>query len=248
MPLSKDFKSIHFKIWETYFSQAYPNGRLKFPELANILQLTAAEHADLGGVGFSDLSQHDLSWVMNRMRIEVEEMPSFGKPLEIKTWIEELKGFKSIRNFEVYGEGHKMIGVSSLWAIFNMKTRRPGALPFDTSYVEQFPELHATHIPNQRIDLNFPTQDIFPQKVQFSDLDIVNHVNNTKYLEWCLNHLDSRLILENKIKAIDVNFIKELSLGEEIHIHRGVLENGNIGFKIQKGEQICFACVFEIRG
>ena len=245
MPLSADFKSIHYKNWEVYFSQCYPNGAIKLPELANILQLTAAEHADLGGVGFDDLSKYDQSWVMNRMRIEIGELPIFSQELEVKTWIEELKGFKSTRNFEVSREGKKLLGISSLWAIFNMKRRRPDALQFDTSYVEQFPDIHSTEIANQRVDLSFEVSDTFEQTVQFSDLDIVNHVNNTKYLEWCINYIDPMLILGNKIKAIDLNFIKELSLGEVITIQKGVFDN-KIGFKISKAEQICFACVFEV--
>jgi len=245
MPLSKDFKSIYHKNWEVYFSQCYPNGAIKLPELANILQLTAAEHADLGGVGFDDLSQYDQSWVMNRMRIEIEELPKFSQNIEVKTWIEELKGFKSTRDFEVSREGKKLLGVSSLWAIFNMKRRRPDTLQFDTSYVEQYPELHATALANQRIDLTFEVTETFAQIVQFSDLDIVNHVNNTKYLEWCINYVDPNLILQNKIKAIDLNFIKELSLGDAISIQKGYFDN-KIGFKIAKAEQICFACVFEL--
>lgn len=246
MPLSKDFKSIHHKDWEIYFSQCYPNGALKFPELTNILQLSAAEHADLGGVGFDDLSKYDQSWVMNRMRIEIDELPTFSQDVQVKTWIEELKGFKSLRNFEVSREGKKLIGVSTLWAIFNMKRRRPDSFQFDTSYVEQFPDMHATEIPNQRIALDFEVSDIYEQKVQFSDLDIVNHVNNTKYLEWCINYLEPILILKNKIKTIDFNFIKELSLGDDILIQKGEFDN-KIGFKILKGEQICFACVFELK-
>lgn len=245
MPLSADFKSIHLKNWEIYFSQCYPNGVIKLPELANILQLTAAEHADSGGVGFEDLSKYDQSWVMNRMRIELGDLPIFSQEIEVKTWIEELKGFKSTRNFEVSREGKKLLGVSTLWAIFNMKKRRPDALHFDTSYVEQYPDMHATAFPNQRIELNFDVENSYEQKVQFSDLDIVNHVNNTKYLEWCLNYIDPIIILKNKIKAIDLNFIKELSLGDTISIQRSVMDN-KIRFKIVKGEQICFACVFEI--
>ena len=245
MPLSVNFKSILDKTWEVYFSQCYPNGALKLPELTNILQLTAAAHADLAGVGFDDLSQYDLSWVMNRMRIEIDELPTYSQDVEVKTWIEELKGFKSVRNFEVSREGKRLLGVSTLWAIFNMKRRRPDALPFATSYVQQYPELHATKKPYQRINLDFEITEVVTQKVQFSDLDIVNHVNNTKYLEWCINCLDTSLVLNNKIRAIDLNFIKELSLGDEVLIEKGIFDN-KIGFKIKKDEQICFVCVFEL--
>lgn len=245
MPIAENFKSIHTKDWEIYFSQCYPNGAIKLPELANILQLTASDHADTGGVGFDDLSTYDQSWVMNRMRIEIGKLPLWSQQVEVKTWIEELKGFRSVRNFEVSYQGEKLLGVSSLWAVFNMKTRRPDMLKMDTLHVERYPDLHATEVANQKIDLSFETEETYEQTVQFSDLDIVNHVNNIKYLEWCLNHLDPSIILQHKIQAIDLNFIKELNLGDVIIIEKRTFDH-KIGFKISKGEQLCFACVIEI--
>ena len=245
MPVVSDFKSIHEKNWEIYFSQCYPNGALKLPELSNILQLTASEHADKGGVGFIDLQANDQSWVMNRMRIEISALPKWSDVATVKTWIEELKGVKSQRNFEISVDGKKLIGVSTLWAIFNMKTRRPEAMHVDTSHVERYPDIHATEIPNRKIPFNFDAVASYTSEVQFSDLDIVNHVNNIKYLEWCLNHIDPTLILENKIKAIDLNFLKELSLGDSFQIEKGEQDNV-ISFRIMKEGQMCFVCAIEL--
>lgn len=245
MPIANDFKSVHKKEWEIYFSQCYPNGALKLPELSNILQLTASEHADKGGVGFVDLNEHDQSWVMNRMRIEIEELPKWSDVACVETWIEELKGVKSQRNFEVSVHGKKLIGVSTLWAVFNMKSRRPEAMHIDTTHVERYPDRHATVIQNRKIPFGFDAVETYSAEVHFSDLDIVNHVNNIKYLEWCLNYVDPKIILENKIKAIDLNFVKELSLGDTFQIEKGYLEGG-ISFRIVKEGQLCFVCSIEL--
>ena len=246
MPLSKDFKSIHSKIWEIYFSQCYPNGALKLPELSNLMQLTAAEHADRGGVGFADLSSFKQSWVMNRMRIEINQLPVWSNQVEIITWIEELKGVKSLRNFELHYNGEKYLGVSTLWAVFNMETRRPEGLQIDTSHVTRYPDKHATELANRRLEMNFEETESFKSQVQFSDLDIVNHVNNVKYLEWCLNHVEPLLILENRIKSIDLNFLKELSLGDQFTIEKRA-ENDSVYFRIKKQDQICFVCLITLK-
>lgn len=246
MPIAKNFSSIYRKNWDIYFSQCYPNGFLKLPELSNIIQLTASGHADTGGVGFADLSHYNQSWVLNRMRVEIENFPKWNDIVNVKTWIEELKGFKSNRNFDIIVDGIKLIGISTLWAIINTVKRRPEAMQIDTSHVERYPDDHATEISNRKIDLDFDCDESYECTVQFSDLDIVNHVNNTKYLEWCLNHIDPNLILENKIAAVDLNFNRELSLNDQFFIEKRT-EEKRILFKIRKDSAICFACVLELR-
>lgn len=245
MAISSNFTSQLTLAWDIYFSQCYPNGALKIPELSNLLQLTAASHADMGGVGFQDLDLYNQSWVMNRMRIEIGRLPVWSDRVEIKTWVEELKGVKSVRNFELSCGGHKYIGVSSLWAIFNVKTRRPDSLKIDTSHVERYPDDHATESANRKLSADIDSTESYDYTIQFSDLDIVNHVNNVKYLEWCLNHIDANIILENRIKTIDLNFSKELSLGDSVTIHNGCKDN-TIYFKILKDHIVCFLCEIEI--
>lgn len=245
MPISPYFVSQLSRSWEIYFSQCYPNGKLKIPELSNLVQLTAAAHADLGGVGFVDLSTYDQTWVMNRMRIEIDKLPIWSNVVDIKTWVEELKGVKSVRNFELRCHGEKYISISTLWAIFNTRTRRPDGLAIDTSHVERYPELHATSKANRKLEVDFAVQEVFEYTVQFSDLDIVRHASNVKYLEWCLNYVDEEIILTNRIKAIDLNFIKELGLKETVIIAKGIVNN-IIHFKIIKGETVCFLCEIEI--
>ena len=245
MPISKQFKSVHEKTWEIYFSQCYSDGSLKFPQLADLLQLTASEHADNGGLGFKDLADYNQTWVLHSMRIEISKMPRWSDFIQVKTWIQQLKGFKSLRNFTVERNGEVLIQVSSLWALFNMKSRRPDTLKIDISHVKLFPNKTAIQGVHEKIDLNFQAEHVYEKLVQFSHLDIVNHVNNIKYLEWCLNYVDPTIILENKVKAIDLNFIKELNLDDKFSIHKATSED-KIFFKILKGDKICFTCIIEI--
>lgn len=245
MPVSSNFTSQLTVNWEVYFSQCYPNGSLKIPELSNLLQLTASIHADLGGVGFTDLSSYDQSWVMSRMRFEIDKMPIWSNVIQIKTWVEQLKGLKSIRNFELSYLGQRYVGVSSLWVVMNTKTRRPDNLKIPTCHVECYPNLPATTQINRKLSADFEVVESFDYTVLFSDLDIVNHANNIKYLEWCFNHVDPKLILENRIKAIDVNFVKELSLGDKVQICKGWINN-SISFKIIRDSEVCFICEIEV--
>lgn len=71
-----------------------------------------------------------------------------------------------------------------------------------------------------RIEIDDSKELLFERKVVLSDLDIVNHVNNVKYLEWCLDVVDETIMLNKSIGSLDMNFLKELpSLAEVVEIH-----------------------------
>ena len=65
MPISQDFTSIFSKDWEINFTQCTPNGFLKYTDLCNMLQLTAATHSEIGGISFVDMQVFNQAWVMS---------------------------------------------------------------------------------------------------------------------------------------------------------------------------------------
>jgi acyl-ACP thioesterase len=103
-----------------------------------------------------------------------------------------------------------------------------------------YPEHKATKKTFSKINFNSETEMVFEKIVALSDLDIVNHVNNVKYLEWCLDFIDVELILNQKIKSFEMNFLKELSLKDKVVIHENLTSDAMI-FSITKDDKTCFA-------
>jgi medium-chain acyl-[acyl-carrier-protein] hydrolase len=54
--------------------------------------------------------------------------------------------------------------------------------------------------------------------VVFSDLDIVGHVNNVRYMEWCIDAVTTAENAEKEIRELEINFNHEALLGDRIHI------------------------------
>ena len=77
MPISNHFTSILTKDWEINFLQCYPNGVLKYTDLCNLFQLTAAIHSELGGISFSDMQVYHQAWVLSKMRVEIARLPKW---------------------------------------------------------------------------------------------------------------------------------------------------------------------------
>jgi acyl-ACP thioesterase len=111
-------------------------------------------------------------------------------------------------------------------------------LPYE--HFEIFPEKKATKKSFSKIQLNNDKQDVVNKAVVLSDLDIVNHVNNVKYLEWCLDFVTTDLLLNQKIDSFEMNFMKELSLNDTVKILESSIENKTI-FYVTKEEKTSFA-------
>jgi medium-chain acyl-[acyl-carrier-protein] hydrolase len=240
MPISNNFSSIFSKDWEINFTQCTPNGYLKYTDLCNLLQLTAAAHSELGGISFSDMQEFNQAWVLSRMRVEIFELPKWKNIVTIKTWINTLENSRSVRALEVYVNGVKVIGSETFWAVFNTQKRRPEALALPYGHFEIFPENKATKKSFSKILLIEDKHEVGGKIVVLSDLDIVNHVNNVKYLEWCLDFVPTELILNQGIDSFEMNFMKELSLKDVVIIKEYKIENKTT-FSIYKEEKTSFA-------
>ena len=240
MPISPNFTSVLSKDYEINFTQCLPSGSIKYTELCNLLQLTAAEHAEIGGISFSDMQQFDQAWVLSRMRVEITSLPKWKDTVTVKTWINSLENSRSVRAMEMYLNGEKIVGCETFWAVFNTKSRRPDLLSLTHDHFELFPEVRATKEGFSKIDINPDKEEVFGKTVILSDLDIVNHVNNVKYLEWCMDLVDENIILKQKIKSFEMNFMKELSLRDQVIIHENVADDC-IVFSITKEDKNCYA-------
>ena len=242
MPISKDFTSILTKDWEINFLQCYPNGYLRYTELCNLFQLTAATHSEIGGISFSDMQEFHQAWVLSKMRVEIKQLPKWKDKVTVKTWIKSLENSRSTRCLELYHGDEKIVGCETFWAVFNTKTRRPEALALPHEHFEKFPEVSATEKSYAKIDLQQEFEIVAERTVLLSDLDIVNHANSVKYLEWCLDYVDSKSIMKQDIQAFEMNYLKEVSLNETIEISKK-----ETVFMVSKDGKVCFGLELELK-
>lgn len=240
MPIALNFKSIYSKEWEINFTQCNPKGVLKHTELCSILQFTAATHSEMGGISFSDMQEYNQAWVLSKMRIEINALPKWKDKITVTTWINSFENSRSVRAFEVAINGLKIAGATSFWVVFNTKTRKPQTLILPYQHFELFPDKKTTDQTFSRINITVERESVLNKSVVLSDLDIVNHVNNVKYLEWCLDLVDENFILNANIASFEMNYLKELSIKDRICIYKNKTNNQTI-FSITKEDKNCFA-------
>jgi acyl-ACP thioesterase len=246
MPTAKNFTSILTKDWEITFLQCYPNGYLKYTELCNILQLTAAVHAEMGGISFSDMQAHHQAWVLSRMRVEIKRLPKWKEVVTVKTWINSLENSRSIRCLELYIGDEKIVGCETFWAVFNTQTRRPENLALAHEHFKKFPNDKATEIQFSKIDTSNDKTYVIDKTILISDLDIVNHANSVKYLEWCLDYVEPKLLLNQKVESFEMNYLKEVSLADTISIEKSNIDKPMV-FTVNSKNKTCFALQLNLK-
>jgi len=219
MPIASNFTSTFEQQYEINFLHCYPNGFLKYTDLCNLLQITAGNHADLGGISFTDMQEHHQAWVMSRMRLEIEKLPQWRDSITIKTWVKTLENSRSVRCMEMHLNGEKIVGCETYWAVINTKTRRPDILALPHDHFQKF-QINATTKSTNKIEIDPNANVIGTRTVVLSDLDVVNHVNNVKYMEWCFDLENSKKLIKQEIAALDINFMRELNLNDIAAIHR----------------------------
>lgn len=246
MPIAADFQSVYSEKHTVTFPQCLPSGYLKYTELLNMLQITAASHAEKGGISFTDMQAHDQAWVLSRMRVEISKMPRWRDEITIKTWIISLENSRSVRGLEVFFNDEKIIGCETFWAVFNTEKRRPETLGLPHSHFEKFGSTLSTSDRVSKITLPNEMQNVQTHQVVLSDLDIVNHVNNVKYLEWCLDCENPNDILESKVKSFDMNFMRELTYQDLVEILNQRSDNHSF-YSLEKDEKSCFILKIEYK-
>lgn len=239
-------KSVFEKIWEIYFTQCYSNGRIRFSDLSNILQLTAGEHATSVGFGFKEMAKHNQTWVLSRMRIEINRLPKWMDIVQVKTWIQELEGARSTRNFEILVNGQVYVTATSYWAVINTVKRSSENLAISADDFTTYPDRPATQRPFSKLDISQPVKNIDQYSVKLSDLDIVNHANNVKYLDWCMERLPIELVLTNQIKSLEMNYLRELRYNDSVDINGDSTDKGYF-MTVTKQKRVHFALEVETK-
>ncbi|HLS96984.1 MAG TPA: acyl-ACP thioesterase domain-containing protein [Sphingobacterium sp.] len=231
--------TIYSNSYTINFTQCYSNGYLRYSELSNLLQLTASDHATLLGFGYMEMSKSYQSWVLSRVRIEIDRLPRFLEQITVRTWVQDFLGNRSVRNFEILQNGEKIAGATTFWAVFNVRSRKSEDLKAAVDPVIIQTGRTATNEPFKRIEAKTLCEQTVHYTPKLSDLDIVNHVNNVKYTDWCLDTLDPETVLKRHFKTVDINYIKELKLGESVTINHSI-DGNKIDFSIKRGDKAVF--------
>ena len=197
-----------------------PGGQVRLTTMANYFQEIAYHHANELGFGYEVMKQRGTMWLLSRMKIRMDEYPEWNDRIMIETWPSGVDKLFAIRDFRVTDLSGRLLGTASTyWLIVNLDTHRPvrpreelekyARITYGDPVFKDGPG---------KIDLPGQPEQIDHHLVGYSDLDVVGHVNNVKYMEWCIDTAMRGTGPDREIGAFEINYVQEAHFGEEITI------------------------------
>ena len=196
--------------------------RLKPTAFMDMAQEMAYQAAAAMKFGYDELIVKNMAWVLSRMRFRFLKAPVWGDDVEIRTWHRGAFGPFFVRDFEVLDkEGRRMIEATSSWVIIDVDSRRMArpeeVLPKeDTSCPDYAIETPAGKVMMPR---GVEPELVATHKVAYSDIDLVGHTNNARYVAWALDCLDYGEA-GIQVEEVEIVFHHEARPGEEIALYR----------------------------
>jgi len=209
-----------------------PRGQARLTSMANFFQEVAYHHASELGLGYHDMKSRKTTWVLSRMRIQMKRYPAWNDRIKLETWPSGAERLFALRDFRVYDSSGEVIGMASTaWLILDLDTHR---LVRPKEMLEQFKLIvHEERMFDKALDKITVSDDaklLNKHPVVFSDLDIVGHVNNVRYMEWCIDAVTTAENSALEIRELEINFNHEALFGDLIHISGIESENGETYF------------------
>lgn len=207
-------------------SEVGSGGQITLPSLCSLFQEVAGNHALKLNFDITQLHKQDLTWVLHRMDIQVDRYPNWREKITIETWPAAGDALRAYRNYRILDEEENEIGTClSYWMMINLKTRKPTRMPQDVLDLRLSDIDHVMPVKTDRLD-PFEESDITKKFiVRKSDLDMNDHVNNARFVEWLMEtYQDDKAYL---IKNIDIMFMQESRAGDMITSERKIEEHQN---------------------
>lgn len=236
--------------YEIKYQEVDGKKKLRLFNLENYLLEVAGTVADALGFGIAKLHPMGLTWILTRMSIEMNELPTHCEKVRFETWIESNVHMLSTRNFRIYAKpsefSHQpsdewiLIGqCKSVWAVLDLEKREIVNVFNDPMFegcvdgeVIEMARVRMTTIPE-------PT-GVVPHKVVYSDIDYNGHCNSCRYLQAMTDaYLPDYY---GKKVRLDISYSKEAMLGETLQTYYLVTEDGvQYQQKNEAGETSCSA-------
>lgn len=206
--------------------------RVSLSSLTNYVLISAGRNADENGFGLLELQSDNYTWVLSRLVIEMQRIPSESDSISIETWVEKVGSAFTTRNFRIRdAEGASIGYASSSWAVIDMATRRSVLLDSIPS-MQQFvvPETIPIGEPGRIPNVNGEVTNTF--EVKYSDIDINSHANSLNYVQWLSDCFSLDFYRTHHIRRFEINFMKEIIFGDKGEVFREINAPGDYAFQI----------------
>jgi len=198
-------------------------GRWKPAPVLQSMTEAAASHAAHLGVGYYDLVDENIVWVLSRVKIVWNAVPCQGETLRLHTWPKGLQQkLFFARDFLIdRPDGLTCIAASTAWLLVDPITRR---LVLPNALKTPLPEplgLRALDEPLEKIATNGCLSERLVRTAGYSAVDMLGHTNSARYLDWISDCFSIDDYARGFPAWLQINYSTEVKPGDQISIAAG---------------------------
>lgn len=226
------------------------NKCLKPHYLTAFMQEAAWKHANHLDLGYEFMQKEKVAWMLARIYFEMEKFPVWRDEITIETWPKGTDGLFFVRDMLILDSGSQRLGAATTyWLLVDLKSKRPRVPELHTDILSMNKDKHAVDKRLEKLKIT-SKRETDRMVARIADIDLNNHVNSNKYIEWIINNMADLFHGSHSIHSMQMNFQNEVKLGEEVVIYRNSEDLPGIvlfeGLK-DDGTKTCFQSAVRIK-
>ncbi len=196
------------------------NGEVHPSAVCRYFQEAADGQMRADGPTYRDLIAQGYSFVLSRMNVHLYKPLRAYDKVTVQTWAyDPPRGVSFERYYQMYCGDELVAEAGSVWALLDMHSGelcRVGTVDLHYGSDEPLPLSTRFRLPT----LDF--EEAGTRVVRYSDVDVNNHMNNTRYADMLCDFLPE--IDRLRITGVQLHYVAEAPLGEMLTVRRAITE------------------------
>ena len=185
------------------------------------MQEVAVVQSNLLGCGREDLLKNRTAWVLSRCEVSMDTYPVIGDTVTVETFPTANRRWFFPRYYTFRNQKGSLLGCAgTLWVLLNLDDRKmvpPGevaaTLPDNSDLTPPM------GLPGPVEIVPDAEERVVSRMPGYFDLDVNQHVNNTRYADWACDALGVERMRESCLATLRITFDAEIRPDQEISLH-----------------------------
>lgn len=212
-------------------------GNMTLERLVAVAILASEKQSKILGRDANYLEAFHLGWIITQYDMEIIRFPTLFEKVSFHTEATTWNKFFCYRRFWVEDElGNLLAEMLATFALMDLTTRKIKTVT--PEIIDPFGGEKVNRIQRSEKIPVVSFEKHLPYRVRYFDLDVNQHVNNSKYFSWLLDPLGEDFLKNHHVKKVHIRFDQEVSSGQmiESYLH----QEGNVTFhQIKMAENLC---------
>lgn len=198
-------------------------GDYQLPSLFSCLSKLATKNAIQLGYYKEDMYPQ-YGWVVAKQSLHLHQPIHYQDTIELSTIIGEGRFVTFPRYYYIKKEDQIIGYCSSIWTLIDIQKRRLISPQKVGIIVPQIKHLYHLDEP-QSIIIDVDMHYHSTRQVLYSDVDINQHMNNTRYLQWAFDIIDFNIYQTHFISDLNILYKQEIKPLQHIDLYIGHSQN-----------------------